>query len=96
MTNEQNELFLKIIKKEEDLQYCYVSDEGKMFPPHYNDNGVIDVIGEEVYKNYLKNKNNPPKKEPTKEELLEKQLLETQAFVAELRYKSILKENGGM
>ncbi|MGN2370997.1 hypothetical protein ACTFJW_13260 [Clostridium cagae] len=96
MTREQNELFLKIIKKEEDLQYCYVSDEKKMFPPHYNDNGVIDVIGEGVYQEYLNNKNNPSKPEQTKEELLEKQLLETQALVAELRYKTILKENGGI
>lgn len=41
-------------------------------------------------------RNKPKPKEPTETELLQKQLLETQALVAELRYKSILKENGGM
>ncbi|MBY6932056.1 hypothetical protein DWV12_16405 [Clostridium botulinum] len=41
--------------------------------------------------------NNKPKpKEPTETEQLQKQLLETQALVAELRYKTIVKENGGM
>ncbi|ACD21819.1 hypothetical protein FDE76_01475 [Clostridium botulinum] len=74
MNMAEKELFLNVILKEEDLQYCYISDDGKMFPPHYNTDGMIDVIGEDVYKNYLNNKNNPSKKEPTKEEVLLKEI----------------------
>ncbi|NFI82471.1 hypothetical protein FDA42_18070 [Clostridium botulinum] len=40
--------------------------------------------------------NKPPEKETNEVEQLQKQLLETQALVAELRYKSIVKENGGI
>ena len=40
--------------------------------------------------------NKPKPKEPTEVELLQKQLLETQAIVAELKYNTIIKENGGM
>ncbi|NFI17508.1 hypothetical protein FDB77_17750, partial [Clostridium botulinum] len=40
--------------------------------------------------------NKPLPKEPTETDLLKQQLLETQALVAELRYKNILKENGGV
>ncbi|NFE74379.1 hypothetical protein FDC27_08825 [Clostridium botulinum] len=40
--------------------------------------------------------NKPKPVQPTEIEVLQKQLLETQALVAELKYKSILKENGGM
>ncbi|AIY81573.1 hypothetical protein U728_1240 [Clostridium botulinum 202F] len=40
--------------------------------------------------------NKPLSKESSETEILQKQLLETQALVAELRYKTILKENGGI
>ncbi|NFS62601.1 hypothetical protein FDF00_17100 [Clostridium botulinum] len=40
--------------------------------------------------------NKPKPKEPNETDLLKQQLLETQALVAELRYKNILKENGGV
>ncbi|WP_252229667.1 MULTISPECIES: hypothetical protein [unclassified Clostridium] len=40
--------------------------------------------------------NKPKPVQPIETEVLQKQLLETQALVAELRYKTILKENGGM
>ncbi|MBW6408468.1 hypothetical protein [Clostridium weizhouense] len=47
---------------------------------------------EQNYKNSIK----VVSKEKTETEILKQQLLETQSLVAELRYKSILKENGGM
>ncbi|EES49128.1 hypothetical protein NE172_05330 [Clostridium botulinum] len=50
---------------------------------------------EEELKEWEEN-NKPKPKEPTETEQLQKQLLETQALVAELRYKTIVKENGGM
>ncbi|WP_252241687.1 hypothetical protein [Clostridium sp. ZBS18] len=92
MTREQNELFLKIIKKEEHLQYCYVSNKGQMFPPHYIKDGTMDKTGEQVCKELLENKNNPPKKEPTETEILQKQLLETQNMLLELQYKLTNKD----
>ncbi|NFA44012.1 hypothetical protein EXM65_15910 [Clostridium botulinum] len=55
----------------------------------------VEGATEEEIKEYEEN-NKPKPKEPTETELLQKQLLETQALVAELRYKTILKENGGI
>ncbi|NFN94449.1 hypothetical protein FDB28_10175 [Clostridium botulinum] len=62
----------------------------------FTDNEINGQTAQEVYQEWLDNKDKPPKQEPTEVEQLQKQLLETQALVAELRYKSILKENGGI
>ncbi|MBY6778605.1 hypothetical protein HYH39_06575 [Clostridium botulinum] len=51
---------------------------------------------DEVYQEWLENKDKPPEKEPNEVEQLQKQLLETQAIVAELKYNKIIKENGGI
>ncbi len=52
----------------------------------------IKKTADEVYQEWLENKNNPPKKEPTETELLQKQLLETQKLVLELQYKLTNKD----
>ncbi|NFG25514.1 hypothetical protein FDF11_17515 [Clostridium botulinum] len=55
----------------------------------------IEGASEEEIKEWEES-NKPKPKESSETERLQKQLLETQALVAELRYKTILKENGGM
>ncbi|MDU0323854.1 hypothetical protein [Clostridium butyricum] len=62
----------------------------------FTPNKVTNQTAEEVYREWLENKNNPPKTEPTEIELLNKQLLETQATLAEMQYNNLLKENGGI
>lgn len=71
----------KIIEKEIDGEIVKIEDY------------TITQTAEENYQDYLNNKNKP---QATETELLQKQLLETQAIVAELKYKSIMKENGGI
>ncbi|WP_252237459.1 hypothetical protein [Clostridium sp. ZBS17] len=58
----------------------------------FTSNEVLNQTAEEMYAEYLKNKNNPPKIEPTETELLQKQLLETQNLVLELQYKLTNKD----
>ncbi|MBN1079257.1 hypothetical protein [Clostridium botulinum] len=69
--------------------------KGDLIKPKWSGVEWVEGATEEELKEW-EEKNKPVEKEPTKEELLEKQLLETQAIVAELRYKTILKENGGI
>ncbi|MBN1052189.1 hypothetical protein DV092_09060 [Clostridium botulinum] len=45
----------------------------------------IKKTADEVYQEWLDNKNKPPKKEPTEVEQLQKQLLETQNMLLELQ-----------
>ncbi|NFF80444.1 hypothetical protein FC764_04130 [Clostridium botulinum] len=52
----------------------------------------IKKTAEEVYQEWLNNKNNPPKKEPTETEILQRQLLETQNMLLELQYKLTNKD----
>lgn len=63
--------------------------------PKWTGSEWIEGAIEEEIKEW-EEKNKPKPKEPSETDLLQKQLLETQALVAELRYKTIVRENGGM
>ncbi|WP_017825511.1 hypothetical protein [Clostridium botulinum] len=66
-----------------------------MLKPKWTGEEWVEGATEEEIKEH-EEENKPKPKEPTEVEILKQQLLETQAIVAELRYKIILKENGGM
>ncbi len=63
-----------------------------LYKPKWNKKEWIEGATQE----YIDNISKPIVQESTETELLKQQLLETQDLVAELRYKTILKENGGM
>ena len=58
----------------------------------FTPNEVLNQTAEEMYQEYLNNKNNPPKQQPTETEILQKQLLETQNMLLELQYKLTNKD----
>ncbi len=95
MDGNNNILFSDIeIEITEDMQIVDIPNK-TYIKPKWTGTEWIEGATEEETKEWEES-NKPKPKEPTKEELLEKQLLETQALVAELRYKTILKENGGI
>ncbi len=95
MDGNNNILFSDIeIKITEDMQIVDIPNKTYIKPKWTGIEWIEGATQEEIKEWEESNKSN--QKEPTETERLQKQLLETQALVAELRYKSILKENGGM
>jgi hypothetical protein len=78
MTEEQKEILLSIGAIDEEFQYYYFSEDGKLFTPLKDKDGKMVKSGEQVYKeDYL----NPPTPQPSEVDLLkEKQELMQKAL----------------
>ncbi|NFE59104.1 MULTISPECIES: hypothetical protein [Clostridium] len=95
MDENNNILFSDIeIKITEDMQIVDIPNKTYIKPKLTGIEWIEGATEEEIQE--WEEKNKPLPKEPSETEILQKQLLETQALVAELRYKTILKENGGI
>ncbi|SJT76298.1 Uncharacterised protein [Clostridioides difficile] len=96
-----------MIVTEKEYQEMWKEFDGKTFTPLTNliiEENEVDGVKvkiykreilktvDEVYQEWLDNKNNPSEKEPTETEILQKQLLETQNLVLELQYKLTNKD----
>lgn len=60
---------------ESEWDNCYISDDGMIFTPRYDDNGDMVQTGEQAYNEYLKALENPPISEPTEQEQINAMLM---------------------
>lgn len=79
MIDEQKKL--EILEKanipQEWREHCYVTESEMIFTPRFDEEGVMLVDGEQSYKEWIEQKENPIEAEPTTDEkvvLLEQQL----------------------
>lgn len=74
---EKNEILEKAYIPEEMWADCFITEDGMIFTPRFNEDGEKLAIGEEIYNEWLANKDKPVIPKPTPEErafALEQQL----------------------
>lgn len=80
MTQEQkNEILQNAYIPEEWWENCFVTDDEMIFTPLFNETGEITKTGEQVYTEWLENKDKPVEPEITDKEKI--QALEEQVVV---------------
>ena len=52
---------------ESEWDNCYISDDGMIFTPRYDDKGDMVQTGEQAYNDYREALENPPVSEPTEQ-----------------------------
>ena len=60
---------------ESEWDNCYISDDGMVFTPRYDDNGDMVQTGEQAYNDYREALENPPVSEPTEQEQINAMLM---------------------
>ena len=60
---------------ESEWDNCYISDDGMIFTPRYDDNGDMVQTGEQAYNDYREALENPPVSEPTEQEQINAMLM---------------------
>ncbi len=60
---------------ESEWDNCYISDDGMIFTPRYDDNGDMVQTGEQAYSEYMEALENPPTSEPTEQEQINAMLM---------------------
>ena len=54
---------------------CYISDDGMIFTPRYDDSGDMLKTGEQAYNEYISAISNPSTPEPTEQEQINAMLM---------------------
>ena len=60
---------------ESEWDNCYISDDGMIFTPRYDDKGIMLKTGEQAYSEYMEALENPPTSEPTEQEQINAMLM---------------------
>lgn len=60
---------------ESEWDNCYISDDGMIFTPRYDDNGDMVKTGEQAYNEYISATSNSPTPEPTEQEQINAMLM---------------------
>lgn len=60
---------------ESEWDNCYISDDGMIFTPRYDDNGDMVQTGEQAYNEYINALENQPISEPTEQEQINAMLM---------------------
>ena len=60
---------------ESEWENCYISDDGMIFTPRYDDNGDMVQTGEQAYNEYINALENQPISEPTEQEQINAMLM---------------------
>ena len=60
---------------ESEWDNCYISDDGMVFTPRYDDKGIMLKTGEQAYSEYMEALENPPISEPTEQEQINAMLM---------------------
>lgn len=77
MTEERLQKLIDANIPEEWREHCFITEEGVIFTPRFDEEGTMLVDGEQSYKEWVEQKENPIEAEPTTDEkvvLLEQQL----------------------
>ena len=69
------EILKKAFIPESEWENCYISDDGMIFTPRYDDKGDMVQTGEQAYNDYLSAMTNPPMPEPTEQEQINAMLM---------------------
>lgn len=85
MRNEQIELLKNAGIEEEFFDKCYITEDNIIFKP------IGNITAEELYRDWLENKNNPKPQAPTIQEQINAQLLKENAE-QQLLNAQVLKE----
>lgn len=60
---------------ESEWENCYISNDGMIFTPKYDDNGDMVKTGEQAYNEYIEALENQPISEPTEQEQINAMLM---------------------
>ena len=60
---------------ESEWDNCYISDDGMIFTPRYDDKDDMVQTGEQAYNDYREALENPPVSEPTEQEQINAMLM---------------------
>lgn len=66
---------------ESEWDNCYISDDGMIFTPLYDDNGQMLKTGEQAYNDYRSAMTNPPMPEPTQQEQINAMMMKELALL---------------
>ena len=69
------EILKKAFIPESEWENCYISDDGMIFTPLYDDNGGMVQTGEQAYNDYITAIANPTIPEPTEQEQINAMLM---------------------
>ncbi len=69
------EILKKAFIPESEWENCYISDDGMIFTPRYDDNGDMVQTGEQAYNEYINALENQPISEPTEQEQINAMLM---------------------
>jgi len=69
------EILKKAFIPESEWDNCYISDDGMIFTPRYDDNGDMVQTGEQAYNEYINALENQPISEPTEQEQINAMLM---------------------
>lgn len=69
------EILKKAFIPESEWDNCYISDDGMIFTPRYDDNGDMVQTGEHAYNEYISAISNPTTPEPTEQEQINAMLM---------------------
>ena len=66
---------------ESEWDNCYISSDGMIFTPRYDDKGIMLKTGEQAYSEYMEALENPPISEPTEQEQINAMLMKELALL---------------
>lgn len=94
MTEEQLQKLIDANIPEEWREHCFITEDGMIFTPRFNEEGEMVATGEEAYNAWLEAKNNPITPEISDKEkianleeqveTLKQELLSTNQYIADL------------
>lgn len=94
MTEEQLQKLIDANIPEEWREHCFITEDGMIFTPRFNEEGEMVATGEEAYNAWLEAKNNPIVPEISDKEkianleeqvaTLKQELLSTNQYIADL------------
>lgn len=71
----KTEILKKAFIPESEWDNCYISDDGMIFTPRYDNNGNMVKTGEQAYNEYISAISNPTTPEPTEQEQINAMLM---------------------
>lgn len=94
MTEEQLQKLIDANIPEEWRENCFITEDGMIFTPRFDEDGEMTATGEQVHKEWLEAKENPVEPEETPEEKisalkgqvasLEEEVMTTNQYVTDL------------
>ena len=77
----KTEILKKAFIPESEWDNCYISDDGMIFTPRYDNNGNMVKTGEQAYNEYISAISNPTTPEPTEQEQINAMLMKEIAIL---------------